>query len=245
MPCVLTAVRSAIAYTMMLSNAVLSAGWMCLFARNRSLAGRLHLQQRFCRRNRAILATVCGLRCRVEGEEHLPDPPYVILSLHQSSYEALVFPALFPPFVWILKKSLVGVPVLGPALARLEPVAIDRDEPQAALKQVLVQGQAALAKGVSVLVFPEGTRFPPGAPGRFRGSGVALAARGNVPVIPVALDSGAFWGAYSFIIRPGLITVRIGQAVMPTEMAGRSPKEINDQLRRRIETMMAAPRELV
>ena len=124
----MTILRSTLAYILMLSNAFLSAGWMCLTARKAPLARRLVLQQRMAARNRAILAAVCGLRCRVEGTENLPPAPFVIFSLHQSAYETLIFPAFLPPFVWVLKKSLVGVPLLGPALARLEPVAIDRGD---------------------------------------------------------------------------------------------------------------------
>ena len=235
----MTILRSTLAYILMLSNAVLSAGWMCLTARKAPLARRLLLQRRMAGRNRAILATVCGLRCRVEGAENLPPAPFVIFSLHQSAFETLIFPAFLPPFVWVLKKSLVGVPLLGPALARLEPVAIDRGDARVALRQVLEQGAAKLDQGIGVLIFPEGTRYPPGRPGAFRSSAAALASGAGVPIVPVVHDTGRFWAAHGFAIRPGCVTVRIGPPLPPAEMTDLSAKEITTRLRRETESMLA------
>ncbi len=223
--------RSLLAYVLMLTNAFLSSGWMYLTATRSPLVRRLEMQQAMARRARAILAAVCCLRCRVVGAENLPAAPFVIMPLHQSAFETLVFPALFPPFVWVLKESLVRVPILGRALARLEPVAIDRSDPRVALRQVLEQGGEKLSRGISVLVFPEGTRHAPGNPGRFHSSGAALALGAKAPIVPVVHDAGRFWKGRGFVIRPGVITVCIGAPIMPDAFEDRSPREIMREVR--------------
>lgn len=237
-PSALIIVRSALAYALMLVNAVLSATHLFVVLRRQPLVERLAAQGRMAARTRVILATVCGLKCAVEGAEHLPEPPYVILSKHQSSYETLVFPCLFPPFVWVLKESLVQIPFLGWALARLGPIAIDRRSPRRALRQVIEEGAARLRNGICVLVFPEGTRFAPGTAGRYRVSGAALAQRGDVAIVPVAIDTGRYWEAYGFPIRPGVITVRIGAPIRPDHMHGENAAAIMAEARERIESMV-------
>jgi 1-acyl-sn-glycerol-3-phosphate acyltransferase len=209
------------------------------------LADRLAAQSRFSARNRAIMSMVCGLKCELKGADQLPKPPYVILSKHQSTYETLVFACLFPPFVWVLKESLVRVPLLGWALGSFAPIAIDRERPRQALKQVLDEGVARLGAGISVLVFPEGTRFAPGTAGRYHVSGAVLAQRAGVVIVPVALDTGNYWGAYSFSIRPGTIVIRIGAPIRPEEVQGQNAAAIMDVARERMETMMIEARKPV
>ena len=224
----------------MLVNAILSAAHLFLFHGKRSLTDRLFAQDRMCARNRRILEFVCGLQCVVKGAHNLPAPPYVILSKHQSSFETLVFPCLFPPFVWVLKQSLVQVPYLGAALRWLGAIAIDRARPRGALKQVLDQGSARLHDGISVLIFPEGTRFTPGTQGRYHVSGAALALQAGVAIVPTAHDAGAFWGAYSFPIRAGIVTVRIGVPITADQMRGLNATQVIELTRERIESMVAA-----
>ena len=210
-------IKSAVAYGLILANAVLVSVYVLTFLKRRPLADRLVAQCAFA---------VCNLRCEVIGTELLPEPPYVILSMHQSSYEAMVFPCLLPPFAWVLKQSLVRVPVLGSTLGYFAPIAIDRSQPRQALKQVFAQGLDRLRTGTSVLVFPEGTRFPPGKPGRYHASGAALAQRADVSIVPIAHDTGVYWGAYSFPIRPGTVVVRISAPISPQDMQGKSAAEV-------------------
>ena len=240
---VLLVIRSALAYGLILANAVLLSIYVLGFLRRRPLRVRLAAQRGFAARNRAILSAVCKLHCEVRGAEQLPDSPYVILSMHQSSYEAMIFPCLLPPFVWVLKQSLVRVPFLGATLAYFAPIAIDRSRPRQALKQVFAQGLDRLRAGTSVLVFPEGTRFAPGKPGPYQASGAALAQRAGVSIIPIAHDAGLYWGAYRFPIRPGTVVVRIGLPLSPADMHGRSAAEVAALARERNAAVIEAPRE--
>jgi 1-acyl-sn-glycerol-3-phosphate acyltransferase len=96
---------------------------------------------------------LCGLRYRVEGKEHLPSGPAIILSKHQSAWETLAFQIIFPPHTWVLKRELIWLPLFGWALALLRPIAIERGAARRAFDQVIRQGRKRLAAGLWVLVF--------------------------------------------------------------------------------------------
>ncbi|MGE3678078.1 MAG: lysophospholipid acyltransferase family protein, partial [Burkholderiales bacterium] len=104
------------------------------------------------------------------------------------------------------------------------PIAIDRGRGVAALRALARRGRERLAQGFWVVVFPEGTRVPPGRRGRFRIGGAWLAAENGAPVVPVAHNAGLYWPRNAFLKRPGTVTVRIGP---PIDTRGRSAEEVN------------------
>lgn len=159
--------------------------------------------------------SICGIRYRVIGAEHIPQQPCVILSKHQSAWETLAFQQIFPPQVWVLKRELLRVPFFGWGLAMLSPIAIDRSLRREALQQLVEQGVQRLAAGFCIVIFPEGTRIPPGSRGKYRPGGARLAVQTGTTVIPVAHNAGTCWGRNAFLKRPGLITVSIGPAMRP------------------------------
>lgn len=173
-----------------------------------------------------LLRVLCGVRCRVEGREHLPRRPAVILSKHQSAWETLAFQSIFPPQVHVLKRELLWIPFFGWGLALMSPIAIDRGRGTTALRRIARQGRKRLEQGFWVVVFPEGTRVAPGERRTYRLGGAWLAAHAGAPVVPVAHNSGRLWPRNSFLKYPGLVTVRIGA---PIEAAGRDPAAINAQ----------------
>lgn len=156
---------------------------------------------------------VLGIRYVVEGREHLPAEPAVILAKHQSAWETVAFLFLFPPVSPVIKQELLKVPFFGWAFRMLSPIAIDRAAGREALKQIVRQGKDKLAQGFWVLVFPEGTRVAPGEKGRYGIGGAWLAAESGAPVVPVAHNAGEVWPKNAFVKRPGTITVRIGPAI--------------------------------
>lgn len=170
------------------------------------------------------LRLTCGLDFEVRGRERIPAGPCVVLSNHQSAWETLAFQLVFPPQVWVLKRSLLQIPLFGWCLAMLRPIAIDRGGHSKALRQVVEQGRDRLGDGMWVVVFPEGTRMPPGTLGAFNPGGAMLAERAGVPALPVVHDAGTYWPRGSFPIRPGTIQVTIGE---PIETMGRKAKAIN------------------
>lgn len=179
---------------------------------------------------------VLGIRYVVEGQEHLPKQPAIILAKHQSAWETVAFLFLFPPVSPVIKQELLNVPFFGWAFRLLNPIAIDRGAGREALKQIVRQGKERLESGFWVLVFPEGTRVAPGEKGRYGIGGSWLAAETGTPIVPVAHNAGEVWPKNAFIKRPGTITVRIGPAI-PTE--GKTAAELTRAVEAWIETEMA------
>ena len=183
-----------------------------------------------------LLDTICGLRYRIIGAENIPQTPSIILSKHQSAWETLAFQKIFPPQVWVLKKELLRIPFFGWGLAMTSPIAIDRSAGRSALDQVVEQGLERLKNGFWVVIFPEGTRIPPGKKGNYKIGGAWLATHTGVTVVPVAHNAGEFWGRNAFIKNPGTITVSIGKPIDPS---GMEPNDLNKQVENWIESEMA------
>ena len=180
-----------------------------------------------------LLRHLCGVRWTVEGLEHLPARPAVILAKHQSAWETLAFQSIFPHQVHVLKRELLWLPFFGWGLALMSPIAIDRARGVAALRQIARRGKVRLEQGFWVVVFPEGTRVEPGKKGKYQLGGAWLAAHAGAPIVPVALNAGRAWPRNSFLKHPFRITVRIGPAI---ETAGRDPSTLNAEAEAWIET---------
>ncbi len=178
---------------------------------------------------------ICGVRWTVTGIDRLPSVPSIILSKHQSAWETLAFQAIFPPQVWVLKRSLLWVPFVGWGIGTLSPIAIDRSQRMRALKQMLQQGRARLASGFWVVVFPEGSRTDPGHRGTWQIGGAWLAAHAGAPVVPVAVNSGELWPRNGFIKHAGTIEVVI---LDPIDPSGMKAEALNRLVEQRVEDAM-------
>jgi 1-acyl-sn-glycerol-3-phosphate acyltransferase len=180
----------------------------------------------------AALRRVCRLDYRIEGREHLPAGNHVALIKHSSSWETFAQVVLVPDQVWVLKRELMWVPFLGWALRLMRAIAIDRGAGSAAVRSVVEQGKQRLAEGEWVVIFPEGTRMPPGETRRYGVSGALLAAETGALVVPIAHDAGYYWPRRGLYKKPGTIRVVIGP---PISAAGRDPREINAEAQAWIE----------
>ena len=171
----------------------------------------------------ALCHYVLGIRYQVIGRENIPDRPSVILCKHESAWETVSLQAIFPPLVFVLKKSLLMIPFLGWAFAAVKMISIDRSAGKDALRQVINQGCDRLKAGYWVAIFPEGTRVAPGEARRFKSGGAHLALSAGALALPVAHNAGEFWARNAFVKTPGLITVSIGPAIDPT---GKTAEEV-------------------
>lgn len=179
-----------------------------------------------------------GIRPRVIGLENMPDEPCVILAKHQSAWETMVLQDYVPNdayCVFVLKKELLRVPLIGWGLAAMKMISIDRNAGKDALDQVVVQGRERLQQGFYVIIFPEGTRVAPGHKKRYKAGGAYLATRVGCKVVPIAHDAGELWPRQAFIKKPGTVTVSIGPAFDAT---GLSELEVNRQAEAWIEEEM-------
>lgn len=172
-----------------------------------------------------LVKHLLGIKYTLLGAEHIPQGrPAVVLCKHQSAWETLVLQEIFPAILFVWKKELKLIPFFGWALAVTPSISIDRSAGKEAMKSLLDQGRLRLQQGYSIAIFPEGTRAAPGTQRRYKIGGAYLAADTGAPVVPVALNSGEFWGKNSFLKEPGRVTVSIGPVI---ETAGLSADEVN------------------
>ncbi len=174
------------------------------------------------------LRLTCGIQVEVEGLEHIPRQACVVFAHHESTWETLFLQSLFRPQATLIKRELLWIPFFGWAFALNKPIAIDRGSPRQALRKLIDTGRSRLADGISVVLFPEGTRMPPGEVGSFQPGGAALAIAARAPVVVVAHNAGRHWPAHRLHKTPGVIKVRIGP---PVVAAGRKSKAVNAEAR--------------
>jgi 1-acyl-sn-glycerol-3-phosphate acyltransferase len=179
-----------------------------------------------------VLRVVCRLDYRIEGAENLPAGNHVALIKHSSAWETFAQVVLVPHHVWVLKRELTWVPFLGWALRLMHCIAINRGAGKSAVQSVLEQGKARLAEGEWIVIFPEGTRMPPGETRRYGVSGALLAAENGRMIVPVAHDAGYYWPRRGLYKKPGTIRVVIGP---PIATAGREAREVNEEAQNWIE----------
>ncbi|MEX0431463.1 lysophospholipid acyltransferase family protein [Spiribacter insolitus] len=190
---------------------------------------------RWCSIVAFMVRHIAGIRIEFSGLSNIPKRPGVVLAKHQSAWETLNLLPLFYPQSWVLKRELLKIPVFGWGLARLDPIAIDRGAGREALRQVIDQGREKIASGRWIVVFPEGTRVPPGETGRYQQGGALLACRAGVPVTPVAHNAGEHWPRRGLRIKPGTIHVEVGPPI-PTD--GKSPAQVINETSAWIEEAM-------
>jgi 1-acyl-sn-glycerol-3-phosphate acyltransferase len=139
-----------------------------------------------------------GVRCEITGVHHIATltGPCVFIGNHMSTLETFILPVILAPLrpvTFVVKQSLCEYPVFGHVMRSRDPIVVGRTNPREDLKAVLDGGAERLARGVSVVVFPQTTRTPIFDPAEFNTIGVKLAKRAGVPVVPLALKTDA-WG---------------------------------------------------
>ena len=164
------------------------------------------------------LKITLNITTKIIGQENVNKSPCVIISNHQSTWETLAFQTIFPAHTWVLKKELLWLPVFGWSLALLKPIIINRGDKLNAIKKVILQGSDRLKKGISVVVFPEGTRQPYNQLGEYQNGGAAIAKKSGYDIIPVYHNAGKIWPKGGFIKKSGVITIVIGEAISSSNM---------------------------
>lgn len=184
---------------------------------------------------------ICGVRWRVIGMENVPtaadgQAAVLLASKHQSTWETFAYPALMPhPLCYVFKRELLWIPFFGWSMARLDMIHIDRSRRTEAWNKVAEQGRRIMGLGNWVIMFPEGTRIARGERGTYKTGASRLAIATGVPIVPIAVNSARCWPRRSFLLRPGLVTISIGQ---PIASEGRAPEELMREVEDWIETEM-------
>jgi 1-acyl-sn-glycerol-3-phosphate acyltransferase len=182
------------------------------------------------------LEKICGLNWTIEGRENIPAGNHIVMSNHTSAWETVAHFLIFPPQVWVLKRELLWIPLIGWGLKLLRPISINRGAGHRAVKQVIEQGKERLADGLWIIIFPEGTRIVAGETRKFGVSGFVLATETGKYVVPLSHNAGDFWVRRGIMKKRGTVRVVIGA---PIPSAGKDPRELNDEVRRSIEAGLA------
>ena len=191
----------------------------------------------WARSNLWLLKVLCGLDYVVEGVENIPrEGAHISYWKHTSAWETIAQMLIFPPQSWVLKREIMWIPLVGWATATLRPIAINRAAGHRAVNQVVEQGKDRLARGLWILLFPEGTRVLPGQTRKYGLSGALLASKTGAKLVPVAHNAGDYWGRRGLLKKPGTVRVVIGP---PVESLGRDPRALNDQAQAWVEGKMA------
>lgn len=162
----------------------------------------------------AGLAAICGVRAEIIGREHLPpEGPALLASQHQSAFDTLIWMTLLPATAYVVKRELTWIPLFGPLLELAGMIPVDRRKGAAALRHLTNAASTALAAGRQIVIFPEGTRVAPGKRVKLQPGIAAIAKATQLPVVPVATDSGRYWRRRAFMKYPGTIHVVIGPAL--------------------------------
>ncbi len=177
--------------------------------------GILRLAQHWARTNLALLRVVCRIDVDWRGLQNIPPGAVLIAAKHQSAWETFALLTLFRDPTFILKRELLWIPFYGWFASHAGMIPVDRGGGKAALVGMTARARAALGQGRQIVVFPEGTRRPPGAEPRYKIGIAHLYAQGAAPCVPIALNSGLFWPRRKFMRYPGTITVEVLEPIAP------------------------------
>ena len=179
-----------------------------------------------------LMRVVCNIKVEFRGVENIPKGPLIVASKHQSMWETISLLRFFEAPFFVVKRQLNFIPLFGWYLIKTGMVAIDRSEGRRALLSVIRRAAEEVRHGRQFVIFPEGTRTPPGAPPQYKGGVGMIYSECGVPCLPVALNSGLFWPRRTFMRYPGTLVVEFLDPLPP----GLPRDEFMTRLRDQIET---------
>jgi 1-acyl-sn-glycerol-3-phosphate acyltransferase len=162
-----------------------------------------------------LLEVIAGTRLEVRGQDKLPKGACLVASKHQSAWETFALIPLFRDPAMLMKRELFWIPFHGWFSKKFEMIPVDRDKGPTALRRILREAKKRVADGREIIIFPEGTRRPPGAPPDYKTGVILLYEALGVPCVPVALNSGLFWPRRSILRKPGTIVVEFLDPIPP------------------------------
>jgi 1-acyl-sn-glycerol-3-phosphate acyltransferase len=162
-----------------------------------------------------FLRVVCGTKVEWRGREKLPAGPCIVACKHQSLWETFALFMLLPDPTYVLKRELMWLPLFGWLATKARMIPIDRGSHTKALASMTAAARREAARGRQIVIFPEGTRRPPGAKPRYLPGVAFLYAELGLPCVPIALNSGLFWPRRSLRRHPGTVLVEVLDPIPP------------------------------
>ena len=169
-----------------------------------------------------------GIRSRVEGE--VPSGAVLIAAKHQSMFETVEMVAILDRPAVVLKRELADLPGWGRAAQLYGVIPVDRAGGATALRRMMKAADEAISEGRPIVIFPEGTRVPPGEQPPLQSGFAGLYRALKLPVVPVALDSGRLWPRRRFGKRAGTVTIRFGERIPAGLPRAEIEKRVHDAI---------------
>lgn len=177
---------------------------------------------------------IAGIKYRIvlADRASIPQTPVIFAAKHQSAWETIAFNEIVPHSAFVLKKELLKMPFFGWYLRKMPHISVDRSAGSSAMRDLITGGKQMIRNGNSIIIYPQGTRVQPGEDTPYHPGVFALYKALNVPVVPVALNSGRLWPRNSILKHAGMVTVKILPSIPP----GLDRKTFMAQLEQMIET---------
>jgi 1-acyl-sn-glycerol-3-phosphate acyltransferase len=182
-----------------------------------------------------LLKVICGTHLEVRGRERIPYGACLVASKHQSAWDTFALIPLFRDPAMVMKAELGWIPLYGWFSHKFQHIFVKRSRGPGALKQMIRDARARAAQGRQIVIFPEGTRRPPGAVPDYKPGFLALYEGLGLPCVPLALNSGLFWPRRSVMRYPGTIVIEVLEPVP----AGLPRAQVRTLIQEKIETACA------
>ena len=179
-----------------------------------------------------LMRMISGIRVEIRGREHLPTGAALVAAKHQCMFDTIGPLAVFPDACYVMKRELLRIPFYGWYCRRAGMIEVDREGQAQALRKLITDARDRLTSPRQLVIFPEGTRMPPGTKADYQPGVAGLYRDLGLPCTPMATNSGAHWPPHGFIRRPGLIVYEFLEPIP----AGLHRGAFMRELERRIET---------
>ncbi len=176
-----------------------------------------------------LLRMLCGTRCELRGE--VPHHRCIVAAKHQSFLDVMMMMLWVPEPRFIMKRSVMYVPVLGLYAIRLGCIPIDRGKRGEAMRSILEGSRKGRAATGQIIIFPQGTRTAPGSDVPYKGGVAKLYAQSGLPLALAAVNTGWFWPRMGLRRSPGVAVAEFFGTIAP----GKTSEEAFTELRSRIE----------
>ncbi len=182
-----------------------------------------------------LLKIIFRINYKIINSDNIPEEACIIACKHQSMWDTIIFHTIFNHPSYIYKKELLKIPFYGWYISKMPGISVDRNGGASELKNMVKQSKNILQKGYKLVIFPQGTRTKPHQTSKevpYKSGIAAIYSTCNTKVVPVALNSGQFWGKGLWIKNSGTITIEFLKPIEP----GVNKKEFMKILEEKIET---------
>lgn len=185
---------------------------------------------------------ILNLTYEIRGIQHLPQSgTYIVAAKHQSAYETLKLHRLFGDPTIVLKQELMRIPLFGFFLKKLDVIAINRGNKEQSVTAIIEGARRMSKNNRPIVIFPQGTRVNIKESAKdkpYKGGIVKMYSHADLPIIPMALNSGLFWGRNSFIKKPGKVVFEFLSPIEPGLPDKKVMKALEDRLEERSFSLM-------